>query len=93
MINLIENPNFWLIASVILVLLEIFIGSLVFFLPLGISSLIVGLILLFQSNTGLIIISEWPYSLLLWGIISILLSFLLQKFFKTKGNDKDINDY
>tara|TARA_B100000676_G_scaffold67673_1_gene67785 strand:- start:538 stop:819 length:282 start_codon:yes stop_codon:yes gene_type:complete len=93
MINLIENPNFWLIASVILVLLEIFIGSLVFFLPLGISSLIVGLILLFQSNTGLIIISEWPYSLLLWGIISILLSFLLQKFFKTKGNGKDINDY
>tara|TARA_Y100001970_G_C13566544_1_gene524112 strand:+ start:180 stop:461 length:282 start_codon:yes stop_codon:yes gene_type:complete len=93
MINLIENPNFWLIASVILVLLEIFIGSLVFFLPLGISSLIVGLILLFQSNTGLIIISEWPYSLLLWGIISILLSFLLQKFFKTKANDKDINDY
>tara|TARA_B100000927_G_scaffold230824_1_gene190828 strand:+ start:363 stop:644 length:282 start_codon:yes stop_codon:yes gene_type:complete len=93
MINLIENPNFWLVASVILVLLEIFIGSLVFFLPLGISSLIVGLILLFQSNTGLIIISEWPYSLLLWGIISILLSFLLQKFFKTKGNGKDINDY
>tara|TARA_B100000925_G_scaffold267383_1_gene227820 strand:- start:1 stop:282 length:282 start_codon:yes stop_codon:yes gene_type:complete len=93
MINLIENPNFWLIASVILVLLEIFIGSLVFFLPLGISSLIVGLILLFQSNTGLIIISEWPYSLLMWGILSILLSFLLQKFFKTKGNGKDINDY
>ena len=93
MINLIENPNFWLVASVILVLIEIFIGSLVFFLPLGISSLIVGLILLFQSNTGLIIISEWPYSLLLWGIISILLSFLLQKFFKTKGNGKDINDY
>jgi len=93
MINLIENPDFWLIASVVLVILEIFIGSLVFFLPLGISSLIVGLILKFQSNTGVIIISEWPYSLLLWGIISILLSFLLQKFFKTKGNGKDINDY
>ena len=93
MINLIENPDFWLIASVVLVILEIFIGSLVFFLPLGISSLIVGLILKFQSNTGVIIISEWPYSLLLWGVISILLSFLLQKFFKTKGNGKDINDY
>ena len=93
MINLIENPDFWLIVSVVLVILEIFIGSLVFFLPLGISSLIVGLILKFQSNTGVIIISEWPYSLLLRGIISILLSFLLQKFFKTKGNGKDINDY
>ena len=93
MITLIENPDFWLIASVVLVILEIFIGSLVFFLPLGISSLIVGLILKFQSRTGVIIISEWPYSLLLWGVISILLSFLLQKFFKTKGNGKDINDY
>jgi len=93
MSTLIENPDFWLIASVVLVLLEIFIGSLVFFLPLGISSLIVGLILKFQSSTGVIIISEWPYSLLLWGVISILLSFLLQKFFKSKGNEKDINDY
>ena len=57
MITLIENPDFWLIASVVLVILEIFIGSLVFFLPLGISSLIVGLILKFQSSTGVIIIS------------------------------------
>ena len=93
MSTLIENPDFWLIASVVLVMLEIFIGSLVFFLPLGISSLIVGLILKFQSSTGVIIISEWLYSLLLWGVISILLSFLLQKFFKSKGNEKDINDY
>ena len=50
-VELIENPDLWLIASVLLVILEIFIGSLVFFLPLGISALVVGLILKVQQNT------------------------------------------
>ena len=73
-VELIENPDLWLIASVLLVILEIFIGSLVFFLPLGISALVVGLILKVQQNTDVLIISEWPYSLFLWGIISIVIS-------------------
>ena len=72
--------------------MEIFIGSLVFFLPLAISSLMVGLVLKIQENTDISIISEWSYSLLLWGIISIVISFIIQKYFKTENKD-DVNNY
>ena len=92
MIEMIKNPDVWLIMSVVLIILEIFIGSLVFFLPLGISSLIVGLILKIQENTDLLIINEWSYSLVLWGIISIIISFVIQKYFK-KNKKKDVNNY
>ena len=91
-VELIENPDLWLIASVLLVILEIFIGSLVFFLPLGISALVVGLILKVQQNSDILIISEWPYSLLLWGIISIVISYVIQNYFKTNNKD-DVNKY
>ena len=87
-VELIENPDLWLIASVLLVILEIFIGSLVFFLPLGISALVVGLILKVQQNTDVLIISEWPYSLFLWGIISIVISYVIQNYFKTNNIKK-----
>tara|TARA_Y100000768_G_C23456448_1_gene441729 strand:- start:197 stop:475 length:279 start_codon:yes stop_codon:yes gene_type:complete len=92
MVELVQNPDAWLIMSVILVILEIFIGSLVFFLPLGISSLIVGLILKIQQNADITLIGEWSYSLVLWGIISIIISFVIQKFFKS-DNKKDVNNY
>tara|TARA_B100001109_G_C18653725_1_gene376261 strand:- start:177 stop:455 length:279 start_codon:yes stop_codon:yes gene_type:complete len=92
MVELVQNPDAWLIMSVILVILEIFIGSLVFFLPLGISSLIVGLILKIQQNADITLIGEWSYSLVLWGIISIIISFVIQKFFKS-NNKKDVNNY
>lgn len=92
MVELVQNPDAWLIMSVILVILEIFIGSLVFFLPLGISSLIVGLILKIQQNADIILIDQWSYSLVLWGIISIIISFVIQKFFKS-DNKKDVNNY
>tara|TARA_B100001057_G_scaffold239976_1_gene240295 strand:+ start:62434 stop:62715 length:282 start_codon:yes stop_codon:yes gene_type:complete len=91
-IELIENPDVWLIISVTLVIFEIFIGSLVFFLPLGISSFIVGLILKIQQNTDMLIISEWTYSLVIWGIISIAISFIIQKYFKVDSK-KDVNNY
>jgi len=86
------NSDIWLIMSAVLIIFEIFIGSLVFFLPLGISSLIVGIILKIQENTDLSIINEWSHSLVLWGIISIIMSFVIQKYFK-KNKKKDVNNY
>ena len=86
------NSDIWLIMSAVLIIFEIFIGSLVFFLPLGISSLIVGMMLKIQENTDLSIINEWSHSLVLWGIISIIMSFVIQKYFK-KNKKKDVNNY
>ena len=93
MINLLENPDIWLIAGFILITVEVFFGSLVLFLPIGLASMIVGLIYKFQNNFEVSIIDNWAYALVLWGIISVIFSYLIQKFFKNKDNKKDINSY
>ena len=93
MINLLENPDIWLIAGVILITVEVFFGSLVLFLPIGLASMVVGLIYKFQNNFEVSIIDNWAYALVLWGIISVIFSYLIQKFFKNKDNKKDINSY
>ena len=91
-ITFLENPDIWLIAGVGLIIFEIFIGSLVLFLPLGIASLCVGFIFKLQVNYNFIFIDGWAYALVTWGLISIVLSFLIQKFFRSKEK-KDVNSY
>ena len=94
MINLLENPDIWLIAGVILITVEVFFGSLVLFLPIGLASMIVGLIYKFQNSFELNIITNWAYALILWGIISLIFSYLIQRYFKNnRDNKKDINSY
>ena len=91
-IALLENPDVWLVVGTLLIIVEIFVGSLVLFLPLGIAGMFVGIIFKLQINFDFIIISSWAYALVLWGIISLILSLLIQKYFK-KDNGKDINSY
>ena len=94
MINLLENPDIWLISGIVLMIIEVFFGTLVIFLPVGIASLIVGLIYKFQNNCELNIIENWAYALVLWGIISIIISYLIQRYFKNnQDGNKDINSY
>ena len=94
MISLLENPDIWLISGIVLMIIEVFFGSLVIFLPVGMASLIVGLIYKFQNNFELNIIENWAYALVLWGIISIIISYLIQRYFKNnEGGNKDINSY
>tara|TARA_B100000768_G_scaffold49964_1_gene48754 strand:- start:109 stop:390 length:282 start_codon:yes stop_codon:yes gene_type:complete len=91
-IALLENPDVWLVIGTLLIIVEIFVGSLVLFLPVGIAGMFVGVIFKLQINFDFIIISSWAYALVLWGIISLILSLLIQKYFK-KENGKDINSY
>ena len=94
MISFLENPDIWLISGIVLMIVEVFFGSLVIFLPVGMASLIVGLIYKFQNNFELNIIENWAYALVLWGIISTIISYLIQRYFKNnKGENKDINSY
>ena len=91
-IALLENPDVWLVIGTLLIIVEIFIGSLVLFLPVGIAGMCVGVIFKLQINFDFIIISSWAYALVLWGIISLILSLLIQKYFKEEDG-KDINSY
>ena len=92
-IALLENPDVWLVIGTLLIIVEIFVGSLVLFLPVGIAGMFVGVIFKLQINFDFIIISSWAYALVLWGIISLILSLLLQKYFKKEGAKEDINSY
>ena len=92
-IAMLENPDIWLIAGTVLIILEIFVGSLVLFLPLGLAGILVGLIYKLQVNFEFILISNWAYALVIWGLSSIALSYLIQRYFKKNDDKKDINTY
>ncbi|MDA7786901.1 hypothetical protein N9H95_02025 [Gammaproteobacteria bacterium] len=93
MIGLIENANNWLILGTILIIIELFlIGSFVVFLPAGLAAILIGIIYKIQISTSIIILASWAYALVIWGILSIAISFLIQKYYKDNSS-KDINDY
>lgn len=93
MIGLIENANNWLILGTILIIIELFlIGSFVVFLPAGLAAILIGIIYKIQISTSIIILASWAYALVIWGILSIVISFLIQKYYKDNSS-KDINDY
>ncbi|MDA8982604.1 hypothetical protein OAV58_01765 [Gammaproteobacteria bacterium] len=93
MIDLIENANNWLILGTILIIIELFlIGSFVVFLPAGLAAILVGIIYKIQISFGFIILSSWAFSLVVWGLFSIAMSFLIQKYYKDNSTE-DINDY
>ena len=93
MIGLIENANNWLILGTILIIIELFlIGSFVVFLPAGLAAILIGIIYKIQISTSIIILASWAYALVIWGMLSIAISFLIQKYYKDNSS-KDINDY
>ena len=93
MIGLIENANNWLILGTILIIIELFlIGSFVVFLPAGLGAILIGIIYKIQISTSIIILASWAYALVIWGLLSIAISFLIQKYYKDNSS-KDINDY
>ena len=93
MIGLIENATNWLILGTILIIIELFlIGSFVVFLPAGLAAILIGIIYKIQISTSIIILASWAYALVIWGLLSIAISFLIQKYYKDNSS-KDINDY
>jgi|TARA_B110000495_G_C22530213_1_gene322551 membrane-bound ClpP family serine protease len=88
------NGNTWLIIGLILIFIELFEGSLVVFLPTGISALIVGIILKLQEGDFIpSILSDWLWTSVLWAFLAVGISVLMRNIFKTKNIDDDINNY
>lgn len=90
----VQNSDIWLILAFSLMILEIFEGSLVFLIPAGIGALLIGLLYKLQENHSIELFNNWSYALVYWALISLLISFLIQKVFKKKkSNEDDINLY
>ncbi|MBL32962.1 MAG: hypothetical protein CMD79_03700 [Gammaproteobacteria bacterium] len=92
--ELLYSGNVWLIIGLLLAIIELSNGTLIVFLPMGISGLITGLILKLQENGNLsIILDSWSFTLVIWGLVSLVLSLLLNFIVKKKENAKDVNNY
>ena len=92
--GLLYSGNIWLIIGLTLAILELANGTLIFFLPMGVSGLLTGLVLKLQeSETLSIFLSDWASSLTLWAVLSLVLSLLLNFVVVKKDNSKDINQY
>ena len=69
------SGNAWLIIGLLLCILELSAGNLIFFLPMGVSALVIGLILKLQeSNYIITLISDWVFSATYWAILALILS-------------------
>jgi|AACY02.3.fsa_nt_gi NfeD-like. len=90
-------PHYWVIAGLILVALELTDGSLIFFLPLGLSSLLqAGIIYLQQTGMlGMIIYEDWWENLIGLAILMVLMTIMLRVVSHHRSGDgpKDVNDY
>ena len=87
----------WIIIGIAFIILELTDGSAIFFLPLGIGSLILSFYMYF-CNVGIIhqyiIIDTWYLALVIWAILSLITSLIISLLRKKYLNhNPDINDY
>lgn len=91
---LLYTGNIWLIIGLALAILELTNGTLIFFLPMGVSGLITGLFLKLQENNVLsVFLDNWALTLTFWAVLSLILSLLLNFIVLKKDTSKDINQY
>jgi|TARA_A100001011_G_C14222441_1_gene805006 membrane protein implicated in regulation of membrane protease activity len=88
------SGNIWLIIGLALAIIELTSGTLIFFLPMGLSGLLTGMLLKLQENESIShLISDWTSALIFWAVLSLILSLMLNLLVKKKDTVKDVNDY
>ena len=94
---LIVNSNFWLILGIILIIFEVFfIGTMVFILPIGLASILNGIIFFILNTFDIINIEKihWFLPMISLSFFSFLFLFSIQYFLKkNKTKNNDINEY
>ena len=94
---LIVNSNFWLILGIILIIFEVFfIGTMVFILPIGLASILNGIIFFILNTFDIIKIEKinWFLPMISLSLFSFLFLFSIQYFLKkNKTKNNDINEY
>ena len=63
--NLLFSGNIWLIIGLVLAIIELTSGTLIFFLPMGVSGLITGTLLKLQESESIsVLINDWTAALI-----------------------------
>ena len=72
------SGNIWLIIGLALAIIELTSGTLIFFLPMGLSGLLTGMLLKLQESESIsYLISDWTSALIFWAVLSLILSLML----------------
>ena len=88
------SGNIWLIIGLVLAIIELTSGTLIFFLPMGLSGLLTGMLLKLQESESIShLLSDWTSALIFWAVLSLILSLMLNLIVKKKDTVKDVNDY
>ena len=87
----------WIIVGIAFLILELFDGSAIFFLPLGLSSFVTSSYVFDLKNMflpSILFFDQWYEILLLWALLGLLISLLLVRFWKKASTtDDDLNNY
>ena len=90
----------WIILGILLIVLEVTMdGSMAIFLPLGLASLVNGLIIYLQETAALgtntILLDRWENTLISYAALAIAFTIALRFFVRHRRTDTtpDVNDY
>ena len=88
--------QFWVAIGLLFVILEVTDGSAIFFLPLGLAGLILGL-LIYLVEIALIpanlIPDKWYWIIVFWVILSVVIAYIISFFRQKRKQNNDINQY
>lgn len=87
--------QFWVILGIVLISLELFDGSLIFFLPVGLGAFVNALLLFLQNQDllfGFSILSVWHHTLVSFAIFSFVASYCL-RYLNFNKDGEDVNKY
>ena len=87
----------WIVIGIAFLILELFDGSTIFFLPLSLSSFVTSAYVFALENfflPSILFLNQWYEILLFWALLGLVISFVLVKFWKRSTFDEnDINNY
>ncbi len=87
----------WIVVGIAFLILELFDGSTIFFLPLSLSSFVTSAYVFALESfflPSMLFLNKWYEILLFWALLGLIISFVLVRFWKRSTSDNnDVNNY
>lgn len=88
--------QFWVAIGLLFVILEVTDGSAIFFLPLGLAGLMLGL-MIYLVEIALIpttlVPEKWYWLIVYWVLLSVVIAFIISFLRQKRKQNGDINQY
>ena len=88
--------QFWVAIGLLFVILEVTDGSAIFFLPLGLAGLILGLIIYLVEIAiipSTLVPDKWYWLIVYWVLLSVVIAFIISFLRQKRKQNGDINQY